>query len=192
MHVMQSLGWEYLLEKGIATHSSIPAWEIPWTEELGELQSMGSQRVRHDRVTKCTHRHISLSSRPGQLDRLVLEPGIRNPFPFCFLLQRLSKVPLGVVAVVVALQKGVSKAFNHSGLFSDEYVLFYSLRNVSTVLIFILHHFPFLLDCATWEKLAFTLVDTLTFDILTNISHSHLCFERPCLYNCMWKYQRGR
>ena len=36
------------LEKGMATHSSIPAWRIPWTEELGELQSKGSQRVEHD------------------------------------------------------------------------------------------------------------------------------------------------
>ena len=45
---VQSLGWEGLLEKQMATHSSILAWEIPWTEELGGLQSMGSQRVRHD------------------------------------------------------------------------------------------------------------------------------------------------
>ena len=37
----QSLGWEDPLEKGIATHSSILAWIIPWTEELGELLSMG-------------------------------------------------------------------------------------------------------------------------------------------------------
>ena len=36
----------------MATHSSIPAWEIPWTEEPGRLQSMGSQRVGHDLVTK--------------------------------------------------------------------------------------------------------------------------------------------
>ena len=36
------------LEKGMATHSSILAWRIPWTEEPGGLQSMGSQRVRHD------------------------------------------------------------------------------------------------------------------------------------------------
>ena len=36
------------LEKEMATHSSIPAWEIPWTEEPGGLQSMGSQSVRHD------------------------------------------------------------------------------------------------------------------------------------------------
>ena len=45
---IQSLGWEYPLEKGIATHSSILAWRIPWTEEPDELQSMGSQRVGHD------------------------------------------------------------------------------------------------------------------------------------------------
>ena len=43
-----TLGWEDLLEKAIATHSSILAWKIPWTEESGELQSMGSQRVGRD------------------------------------------------------------------------------------------------------------------------------------------------
>ena len=45
---VQSLGWEDPLEKGMATHSSILAWIIPWTEKLGGLQSMGSQRVGHD------------------------------------------------------------------------------------------------------------------------------------------------
>ena len=45
---VQSLGQEYPLEKGMATHSSILAWRIPWTEEPGGLQSMGLQRVRHD------------------------------------------------------------------------------------------------------------------------------------------------
>ena len=44
----RSLGGEDSLEKGMATHSSILAWEIPWAEEPGELQSMGLQRVRHD------------------------------------------------------------------------------------------------------------------------------------------------
>ena len=39
---VQVLGWEYPLEDGMATHSSILAWRIPWTEELGRLQSMGS------------------------------------------------------------------------------------------------------------------------------------------------------
>ena len=43
-----SLGRENPLEKEMATHSSILAWEIPWTEELNRLQSMGWQRVRHD------------------------------------------------------------------------------------------------------------------------------------------------
>ena len=41
-------GWEDPLEKEMATHSSILAWRIPWTEEPGGLQSTGSQRVRHD------------------------------------------------------------------------------------------------------------------------------------------------
>ena len=43
-----SLGWEDPLEKEMATHASILAWRIPWTEELGRLQSTGSQRVGHD------------------------------------------------------------------------------------------------------------------------------------------------
>ena len=45
---VQSLGQEDPLEKEMATHPSILAWRIPWTEEPGGLQSMGSQRVRHD------------------------------------------------------------------------------------------------------------------------------------------------
>ena len=45
---VQSLGWEDLLEKEMATHSSILAWKIPWTEEPGRLQFRGSQRVGHD------------------------------------------------------------------------------------------------------------------------------------------------
>ena len=45
---IQSLGWEDPLEKGMATHSSILAWRIPWTEDPGGLQSMGLQKVSHD------------------------------------------------------------------------------------------------------------------------------------------------
>ena len=45
---VRSLGQEHPLEEGMATHSSILAWKIPWTEEPGGLQSMGSQRVRYD------------------------------------------------------------------------------------------------------------------------------------------------
>ena len=60
-----SLGQEDSLQEEMATHSSNLAWEIPRTEEPGGLQSLGSQRVRHDRATKLTvsikktsHRHF--------------------------------------------------------------------------------------------------------------------------------------
>ena len=50
-----SLGWEDPQEEEMATHSSILAWRIPWTEEPGRLQSMGLQIVRHDSATKHIH-----------------------------------------------------------------------------------------------------------------------------------------
>ena len=52
------LGWEAPLKEDMATHSSILAWRIPWPEEPGGLQSMGSQRVRHDRVTQHSTQHL--------------------------------------------------------------------------------------------------------------------------------------
>ena len=45
---VQSLGWEDLLEEEMATHSSVLAWTIPWTEEPGKLQSIGLHRVKHN------------------------------------------------------------------------------------------------------------------------------------------------
>ena len=48
---VQFLGWEDPLEKGMDTHSGILVWRIPWTEEPGGLQFMGSQRVGHGRAT---------------------------------------------------------------------------------------------------------------------------------------------
>ena len=51
---VRSLGQEEPLEEEMATHSSILAWKILWTEEPGGLQSMGSGRVGHDRVSTCT------------------------------------------------------------------------------------------------------------------------------------------
>ena len=48
---VQTLGWKDPLEKGLATHSNIFAWRIPWTEEPPGLQSMGPQRVGHDLAT---------------------------------------------------------------------------------------------------------------------------------------------
>ena len=55
-----SLGWEDPLEEGTATHSSILVWRIPWTEEPGGLQSVGSQGVRHNRKQLSTHSVMSL------------------------------------------------------------------------------------------------------------------------------------
>ena len=62
--LVQSLGWEDLLEKEMATYSNILAWKIPWTEEPGRLQFMGSQRVRHNLVTK---RATNKNPRKGKL-----------------------------------------------------------------------------------------------------------------------------
>ena len=60
-----SLGWVDPLEKGMASHSRTLAWRIPWTEEPGGLQSMGSQRVRHHWATNAhTRQSSSLLSEP--------------------------------------------------------------------------------------------------------------------------------
>ena len=53
------LGQEVRLEKGMATHSSIPAWRIPWTEETGRLQCLELQRVRHDSATNSFYYKVS-------------------------------------------------------------------------------------------------------------------------------------
>jgi len=58
---VESLGQKDPLEKEMATHSSVLAWKIPWTEESGGLQSMGSQRVGHDSATN-THMEINHNS----------------------------------------------------------------------------------------------------------------------------------
>ena len=52
---VQSLGWEDPLEKGTATHSSILAWRIPWTEQFWRAMVQGSQRVGHDLATERKH-----------------------------------------------------------------------------------------------------------------------------------------
>ena len=49
--LFRSLGWEHPLEKGMATHSAILAWRIPWMEEPGRLQFLGSRRVKQNWVT---------------------------------------------------------------------------------------------------------------------------------------------
>ena len=70
---VQSLDWEDPLEEGMATHSSILAWRIPWTEEPGGLQSIGSQRVGHNWSNLTyTQRNECCSSDLGRR-RFVLE-----------------------------------------------------------------------------------------------------------------------
>ena len=79
---VRSLGWEDALEKEMATHSSILAWKIPWTEEPGGLQSMGLQRVGHDLVTEHVHTHHNESrdSFAVSFIALIPEPGPRKRF----------------------------------------------------------------------------------------------------------------
>ena len=78
-----SLGWEDPLEEGMATHSNILAWRIPWTEEPGGLQSMGFQRLGHDWA--CTHARIVCTNRWCQTIRD--ETPFPKEFPNKFLLQ---------------------------------------------------------------------------------------------------------
>ena len=75
---VQSLGWEDPLEKGLATHSSILTWRIPWTEEPGGLQSMGSQKVRLDGMTNT----------------------------FTFILENVNSTGVHIVACIVFLPEG--------------------------------------------------------------------------------------
>ena len=65
---VQSLVWEDLLEKEMATHSSILAWKIPWMEEPGRLQSLESPRVRHDSETS-----LSFSTPFSSVPKLIFE-----------------------------------------------------------------------------------------------------------------------
>ena len=58
---VRSLGWEDPLEKELATHSSTLAWKIPWNEEPGRLQSMGSQRVGHNWATSLHFKWTAVS-----------------------------------------------------------------------------------------------------------------------------------
>ena len=72
---VQVLGWEDPMKKGMATHSSIPAWEIPWTEEPGGLQAMGSQRVRHNSATQQQQQQVTVSACSGEMIHVILGVG---------------------------------------------------------------------------------------------------------------------
>ena len=82
---LQSLSREDPLEKEMATHSSTLAWKIPWTEEPGRLQSMGSQRVGHDWVTLLTHlfsEQLMVSNCQQYCSAIGCHPTGPSPFPF--------------------------------------------------------------------------------------------------------------
>ena len=71
---VQSLGWEDPLKEGVATHSSVLAWRIPWTEEPGGLQSMGSQRVGYDLATKQQQAYsITLPPNVWKMENLIVK-----------------------------------------------------------------------------------------------------------------------
>ena len=75
---VQSLSQGDPLKEGMVTHSSILAWEIPWTEEPGRLQSMGSPRVRHDLVTK-----LPTTKEKASVLNICQEFGISSPVNNC-------------------------------------------------------------------------------------------------------------
>ena len=81
-----SLDQEDPLEKEIATHSSILAWEIPWTEESGRVQSMGSQSVRHNGAHTHAGFQLCLKSRKKKVHVLLeILPDLSSPMgmPHC-------------------------------------------------------------------------------------------------------------
>ena len=86
---VQSLGWEGPLEEGMATHSNILAWKVPWTKETGGLRSMGSQRVGHDWATEHTHVLLSVLPPPFALLESKLQAGR----------DLLCLIPLGIISV---------------------------------------------------------------------------------------------
>ena len=75
---VQSLSQDDCLEKGTATHSSILAWRIPYTKEPGRLQSMGLQRVRHNRATErehaYTHTHTHTHTQRPSIPQMTPSP----------------------------------------------------------------------------------------------------------------------
>ena len=96
---VRSLGREDLLEKERATHSSILAWRIPWTEKLCGLQSTGLQRVGHDWATNTNTRHILLPNQQAQA----------SPLPTCV---TAPTIPIAVEPIHTSVSSHLDHAFN--------------------------------------------------------------------------------
>ena len=105
---VQSLDWDNPLKKGMATHSSILAWRIPWTEELGRLQSIWLQRLGHDR-SDLAHRHT--------FKIRFKYPNLEIPFLLCFLLLFFSQLfvmppQTTILPFCISFQMGISFPFS--------------------------------------------------------------------------------
>ena len=98
---VRSLGWEDPLKKEMATHSSILACEIPWTEEPGSLQSMGPQRVRHDWA--CMHVKMSIQCFPHSLWLKLSDSHFYKNALFWFYLNAVSLKIYGIRTVLKKL-----------------------------------------------------------------------------------------
>ena len=82
---VRSLGWEVSLERGMTTHFSILAWKIPWTEEPGELQSMGSQESDKDTTEQLTLSLFSKKRKKKEIGTIIKKkynPRERNCISF--------------------------------------------------------------------------------------------------------------
>ena len=98
---LQSPGWEDLLEKEMATHSSILAWKIPWTEEPVRLQSMGSQRIGHDWATLLQYFFFIRWPKYWSFTSTVQPTNIQDWFP------------LGLNVLISLLSKRLSSLIQH-------------------------------------------------------------------------------
>jgi len=102
-----SLGWEYALEKGMATHSNILAYRISWTEEPCGLQPMGSQRVRHDWATNIHDKlTVNITLNSEKLTALPLRSGTRQG---CSLLPLLCNILLKVLDILIKEEKEIKE-----------------------------------------------------------------------------------
>ena len=99
-----SLGREDPLEKEMAIHSSTIAWKIPWTGEPGGLQSMGSQRVRHDWATSLTH-SLALNKRYNQWMPLKLQCSLEDTYLYSHTIhlieERLLKFYISIMSILI-------------------------------------------------------------------------------------------
>ena len=111
-----SLGWEDPLEKEMATHSSILAWKISWTEESGGLQSMGSQRVGHDWATNPHLRGRAGIPTPRLTDNKAA--ALSTMLSFFMLVSSLSRLWLFVTPWTAAHQAPLSLRFSRQGYWS--------------------------------------------------------------------------